>query len=506
MKTAYRKTLLGTLAIVTVFLVCLYSVTIASEKQFETSVQDLQIQLGSASILNGSFYSEPEIKGRFQAINQLIELTELPESTWSAAYVNAGSGFIDVKAEDWFYSAVSWAVSEGITSGMTETQFGPDITCSNAQVLTFLWRACGKPVSSIANPFQDVTTSDYFYLPALWAYEQGLVSGSDFSPSKDCTRAMAVTYLWKAAGSPKGTVVASAQFADVSETSEISQAVAWAVENGITSGTSNTAFSPYMTCTRAQIVTFLYRDIPNLNTTEETVTLPSGISYIGRMMNGIPHGKGVLTIPDIGQYEGDFQAGKRSGTGTFTWSTGESFTGAWADDKISGTGTLTMSSGDTLIGTFSDNRISQGTYCFSEGYGTVEVPVSGGKLQTSAAVKISLVDGSSYSGPIVNGKLNGICTITFANGDSYVGNVSSNLKSGTGTYTWQNGAWYEGSWSEDEMSGEGTYYYTASATGERLYGTFSHNDPVDICTYFSASNTEYVTIWRDRQCISITRG
>ena len=505
MKKTYRGKSLGVLAIAAVFLVCFYSIAAAGEKQPESAVQDdLQLCPGSVSILTGSFYSESEINGRLQAIHQLAGSAELPESIWSTAYADAGPVFSDVTADNWFYDAVSWAVNEGITSGITKTQFGPNATCSNAQVLTFLWRACGKPAPSIENPFQDVTSDNYFYSPALWAYEQGLVSGTVFSPSTDCTRAMAVTYLWKAAGSPGSA--AAAQFADVPETSEIRQAVAWAVENGITSGTSRTAFSPYTTCTRAQIVTFLYRDIPSLNGTEETVILPSGISYSGSMMNGIPHGRGVLTIPDIGQYKGNFRSGKRSGEGTFTWTTGEAYTGAWANDQIAGTGTFTTASGDTLTGTFSGSGVSQGTYCFSEDYGTVEVLVSGGKLQTSAAVKISLLDGSIYSGPVVNGKLNGACTITFANGDAYTGNVSGNLKSGTGTYTWKNGAWYEGSWSEDEMSGTGTYYYTASTAGERLIGTFSHNDPVDECVYYSASNVKYVTLWRDRQCISITRG
>ena len=508
MNKPYRQKFLGTLVAIAVFLVCLCGINEASQKPSEdTAKDDLQVHLSSTSVLNDVFYSKSEAEGRYQAAVQFLASSELPGSVWNAAYT-ASSGpapsFSDVQEDDWFYQAVMWAVDEEITNGVGENKFGPGATCSNAQVLTFLWRAYGKPGPVVGNPFQDVSFGDYFYAPALWACERNMVSGAVFSPDKECTRAMAVEYLWKAAGSP--TATSSARFTDVPVSSSISQAVAWAVESGITTGTSSKAFSPDKACTRAQIVTFLYRDIQYLNTSSETITLPSGTSYTGRLVNGVPDGNGVLTIPGLGYYDGDFQNGQRNGTGTFSWTSGETYTGAWIKDKIFGAGTLTLASGDTLTGTFSGNGFSQGTYCFSEGYRTVEVPVSDGKLQTDTAVKISLLDGSSYSGPIIRGKLNGFCTITFANGDSYAGNVTDNLKSGTGTYTWGNGAWYEGSWSEDEMSGTGIYYYTASATGERLSGTFSHNDPVGVCTYFSASNTKYLTTWRDRQCVDITRG
>lgn len=485
MNKSYMKGFLSVLTVVVVFLVCLYGITSSNVNQSETVTQDnIQVQPSNISIGQDSFYSESEIDGQFQTAKQFLALIDLPDTAWSISYAAAlesDFGFSDVKPDDWFYEAVMWAVNEKITNGMEANKFGPRATCNNAQVLTFLWRTYGQPSASTENPFQDVSANNYYSIPALWAYEHNMVSGTVFSPKKDCTRAMAVEYLWKAAGSPAASV--STQFTDISASSPVSQAVSWAVENGITAGTTSTTFSPNETCTRAQVVTFLYRDIQYLNTTDETITLPSGVSYAGKVVNGVPHGKGVLTIPDVGHYDGEFQNGKRSGTGTFTWISVEIYTGTWTNDEIAGNGTFTLVSGDSLVGTFSDSRLLEGTYHFSEDYGTVEIPVSNGKLQTSADAKISILDGPVYSGTIINGKLNGSCEITFANGDSYAGNVTNNLKSGTGIYT-----------------------YTQSSTGERLSGTFSHNDPVGECTYFSASNTKYLTTWRDRQCIDITRG
>lgn len=168
------------------------------------------------------------------------------------------AGFSDVKTSDWFYDAVNWAVDQGITSGTGNNAFSPNQTCNNAQILTFLWRAAGKPSASGSNPFRNVSSSDYYYTPVLWASEKGLISGSSFDAEASCTRAMAVTYIWKAKDMPFS--MAPASFNDVPvEQMELSMPVAWAVENGITSGTGNNTFSPNKTCTRAEIVTFLLR-------------------------------------------------------------------------------------------------------------------------------------------------------------------------------------------------------------------------------------------------------
>lgn len=165
--------------------------------------------------------------------------------------------FTDVEVGSYCFDAVKWAVAQNITTGKTETTFAPGETCTNAQILTFLWRANGQPEPAAANPFTDVTQSNYYYRAALWAAEQGLVSGSAFGASAPCTRAMTVSYLWTLAGKPEDEK--SAAFTDVAADAPYAKAVAWAVEKGITAGKTADAFAPDAVCTRGQIATFLYR-------------------------------------------------------------------------------------------------------------------------------------------------------------------------------------------------------------------------------------------------------
>lgn len=171
--------------------------------------------------------------------------------------------FSDVAADAYYTDAVNWAVEKNITSGTSATTFSPDATCTTAQILTFLWRASGSPEpTSKTNPFSDVKTGDYFYKAALWAKENNILptTGSNsmaFNGNNPCTRGMAVLYIWRAAGFHAAKN--SSNFTDVAETTLYAPAVDWAVEQGVTSGTSATTFSPDTTCTRAQIVTFLYR-------------------------------------------------------------------------------------------------------------------------------------------------------------------------------------------------------------------------------------------------------
>ncbi len=177
-----------------------------------------------------------------------------------------GTGFDDVPADAYYAEAVSWAVESGITRGVSATKFGPDNGCTRGQVVTFLWRAAGAPSPSGSdNPFSDVRKGDYFYDAVLWAVENGITAGTSrttFSPDATCTRGQIVTFLWRANGAPavKST---SNPFSDVRSEDYYYVAVLWAVENNITKGTGATAFSPSVTCTRAQIVTFLYRDRTN---------------------------------------------------------------------------------------------------------------------------------------------------------------------------------------------------------------------------------------------------
>ena len=185
-----------------------------------------------------------------------VTVPDMPSSPSVPAPSTVG-GFTDVKASDYYADAVLWAVDQKITSGTGDGKFSPGATCSKAQILTFLWRANGSPEPTAANPFTDIKPADYFYKAALWAAEKGLVSGSTFGGNTDCTRAMTVEYLWKLAGSPAAAQQAS--FTDVPANADYTQAVAWAIDRKITSGTGGGKFSPDATCTRGQIVTFLHR-------------------------------------------------------------------------------------------------------------------------------------------------------------------------------------------------------------------------------------------------------
>ena len=165
-------------------------------------------------------------------------------------------------AEGSYYEApVRWAVEQGITTGTSETTFSPDASCTRAQAVTFLWRSAGSPASESGEmPFTDVPDGVYYYDAVLWAVEQGITTGTSattFSPDATCTRAQIVTFLWRSAGTP--AAAAENPFGDVASGVYYYDAVLWAVEQGVTTGTSASTFSPDATCTRAQIVTFLYR-------------------------------------------------------------------------------------------------------------------------------------------------------------------------------------------------------------------------------------------------------
>lgn len=170
-------------------------------------------------------------------------------------------GFNDVKPGDYFYDAVNWAVEKGITTGTSATTFSPNASCTRAQIVTFLWRASGSPEPKTAsNPFTDVAANAYYCKAVLWAVENGITTGTSattFSPDAPCTRAQGVTFLWRANGSKAASAAAS--FTDVASDAYYAPAVAWAAEQNVTGGVGNGLFSPDTTCTRAQIVSMLYR-------------------------------------------------------------------------------------------------------------------------------------------------------------------------------------------------------------------------------------------------------
>ena len=169
--------------------------------------------------------------------------------------------FTDVPADAYFRDAVEWAVGEGITGGTSATTFSPYNVCTRAQAVTFLWRADGSPKpESSRNPFTDVKAGSYYYDAVLWAVEQGITSGTTpttFSPDATCTRGQIVTFLYHSWGDPE--VETRASFRDVPAGAYYAEPVNWAADWGVTGGTSATTFSPNAFCTRAQIVTFLYR-------------------------------------------------------------------------------------------------------------------------------------------------------------------------------------------------------------------------------------------------------
>jgi hypothetical protein len=171
------------------------------------------------------------------------------------------TGFSDVPSDTWYSNAVIWAVNNGITDGVGEGKFAPNKTCTRGQIVTFLWRAAGKPEpETTTNPFTDVSGRDYYYKAVLWAYENGITTGATattFNPNGSCTRAQIVTFLWRYEGKP--SAASTGEFYDVESDAYYSSAVYWAAAGGITTGMSKTIFAPDSTCTRAQAVTFLHR-------------------------------------------------------------------------------------------------------------------------------------------------------------------------------------------------------------------------------------------------------
>ena len=166
-----------------------------------------------------------------------------------------------MSSDAYFSDAVRWAVERGVTNGTTDTTFGPDETVTRAQMVTFLWRAHGTPKTAGGNPFADVGADAYYYDAVLWAVARGVTNGTTdtaFSPNDPVTRAQAVTFQWRVAGTP---VEHGDSFVDVEADAYYTDAVAWAVVEGITNGATDTTFEPHAAVSRAQAVTFLYREL-----------------------------------------------------------------------------------------------------------------------------------------------------------------------------------------------------------------------------------------------------
>ena len=191
-----------------------------------------------------------------------VSRTHTIEVIFMKANGNPQTGvFVDVATGSYYEDAVDWAVENGITQGTDDTHFSPDGICTRAQAVTFLWRAAGSPAPrSRTVPFTDVPAGSYYYDAVLWAVENGITEGTSdttFSPNMTCTRAQIVAFLWRSEKSPAAGT--ANPFADVKSTAYYADAVLWAVKENITRGTTNTTFSPDADCTRSQIVTFLWR-------------------------------------------------------------------------------------------------------------------------------------------------------------------------------------------------------------------------------------------------------
>ena len=233
--------------------------------------------IGSApAIPNGAPFHDPNGKIFTEQSGMFFVSAYYPagDKSWSAATRKAYGGYSDWRTRDaitdfgdvltyeWYFEPILWAVDNGITAGTSATTFSPGNTCLRSQVVTFLWRAAGQP-RPLRNksPFVDVKKDDYFYNAVLWAVDNGITSGTSantFGAELSCTRAQVVTFLWRAVGcpTPKST---NNPFKDVKNTDYFYEPVLWAVENGVTAGIDATHFGPNQNCNRAQVVTFMYR-------------------------------------------------------------------------------------------------------------------------------------------------------------------------------------------------------------------------------------------------------
>lgn len=219
---------------------------------------------GTCTVLYRSRYSAMlAIEAPKSVVLALSDLEAVEQIDLFAEYeILPETSFIDITKEDYFYNAVLWAFRNGVTVGTDDFHFNPKGVCTRAQVVTFLWRAAGSPEpTAMETPFTDVNGDSYYYKAVLWAAENRITAGTSaekFSPGAGCTRAQVVTFLWRMAGSPECSEN-DPSFTDVEASAYYSKAVLWAAENEITAGTSEMTFSPNKTCSRAEIVTFLYR-------------------------------------------------------------------------------------------------------------------------------------------------------------------------------------------------------------------------------------------------------
>ena len=235
---------------------------VANPVDLEAGTYTVEVNADNCEVFNSNI----TITADTATHTQTIAMTYLPSDYTKfieaiAAFVTKveTSPFSDVSTSAYYYEAVKWAQEKGITGGIGNGLFGPNQPCTRAQIVTFLWRAAGSPEPKAMSSFADVSTDAYYAKAVAWAVENGITTGTGdgkFSPDATCTRAQSVTFLFRAIGK---LVDSKAEFSDVLTDSYYANAVAWAVENGVTNGIGDGLFGPDNSCTRAQIVTFLYR-------------------------------------------------------------------------------------------------------------------------------------------------------------------------------------------------------------------------------------------------------
>lgn len=222
----------------------------------------LSVRITAANISDADNIVLPLTDPEWGELNRVPINNGSIETTSAISSGSTTASFTDVFPNDYYAPAVAWAVEKGVTNGTSSTTFSPNADCNRAQMVTFLWRAAGSPApeSGDASKFTDVKSSDYFAQAVAWAVENGVTNGTSdaaFSPYSPVTRAQAVTFLWRAQGRPAAAAVES--YADVEAGSFYADAVRWAAAKNVTKGTGESTFSPSTTVNRAMSVTFLYR-------------------------------------------------------------------------------------------------------------------------------------------------------------------------------------------------------------------------------------------------------
>ena len=223
----------------------------------------VQMQSGGANVYVSEFTYDANGNQSTETTTYADGSVEKFEYQYEAYSVERGPAFVDVQDENaYYYKPVDWAVEQGITNGTDESHFSPELSCNRAQMVTFLWRAAGSPEpKKAANPFSDVKKGAYYYDAVLWAVENGITQGTGegkFSPEDTVSRGQTVTFLYRFFDEPP-VQPDGAGFSDVHPGYYFADAVIWALDNEITNGTGDNRFQPNTPCTRAQIVTFLYR-------------------------------------------------------------------------------------------------------------------------------------------------------------------------------------------------------------------------------------------------------